>query len=66
MEEKMEKVTIIRGVKMIVEQKAVESTDEIDWLTNWEKACEKKSSNNFYLDTLVSKYDFDFKFSRRV
>ena len=41
-EEKMEKVTIIRGVKMIVEQKAVESTDEIDWLTNWEKACEKK------------------------
>ena len=29
-EEEMEKVTIIRGVKMIVEQKAVDSTDKID------------------------------------
>ena len=48
-EEKMEKVTIIRGVKMIVEQKAVESTDEIDWLTNWEKACEKKIKQQFLL-----------------
>ena len=45
----MEKVTIIRGVKMIVEQKAVESTDEIDWLTNWEKACEKKIKQQFLL-----------------